>query len=1058
MKNFASKFALIGLLTAVGLAAMWPPREKLKLGIDLSGGTILVYEADNLPRGISLDELIGALRKRINPEGVLDIPIRKIGNNRIEIILPQASPEEVEEVKNLLTEVGSLQFRILANAKHDRAAVERARGSSGLTDLPDRYDWAKVGEIVTGNAPTYDPKADPTRISDPAQFWKKNRYAGQTVELTGEDASGKARTVPAKVARNTINALVLADDPGLAKITAYRIEDNPSGILDSDESVVRERTVRPGLVERLILYKRPRDRQDVTGKDLARVYETQDQQLQPAVGFDFNHQGGRKFGALTREHMPEEDGFRYRLAILLDDRVMSAPSINDEIRDTGIITGVRTEEVGNLITILQSGSLPASLNPTPLQQEKIGPTLGEDTINKGIRAITISMLVVPLFMIAYYRFAGVVAVVALVLNMILLLGSMAFFQATFTLPGLAGLALTIGMAVDANVLIFERMREEKERGASMSQQIRNGFARAWTTILDSNVTTMLSGLVLYVVGTEEIKGFALTLIIGLIWNLFTAVYVSRVIFEFWNSRGWLKSLSMMKILDKTNIDFIGPRRILMAISAVVIALGLAAFYKRGTSMYNIDFTGGTLVTISLNDQAPEIKDLSQAQRVDYVRGKAGILPDVTVESLNVGGEQAGVRFNIRTTESDLETVQREVVRAFGESLTPMSFAEGEPAEAGDESTSSSIEARGHFASVARRAPSPFATALTLAQAEPEPKPTPPLEPKPSTASTPASKATDVGPAAAAKPKGGKFADGRTFTLRFNTPQPPSRIASAFVDVLRADGVDDPASHFAIEARALTPATAAALADSNVEPESKVLVLRTDLADEVARGRLQALQDSLAADTNLLFERVENFGATVAGETRNLALIAVVASWLVIIAYVWFRFRSISYGLAAVIALVHDVLVTLGAVAATFWLATVPGLREVLLLDQFKIDLPMTAAFLTLIGFSVNDTIVIFDRIREIKGKMPTLTPAIVNAAINQTLGRTILTSLTAWLVVMILYVFGGEGLHGFSFCLVVGFLSGTYSTIYIAAPILIDWAGHGPGTPADRESSLVTTR
>ena len=153
--------------------------------------------------------------------------------------------------------------------------------------------------------------------------------------------------------------------------------------------------------------------------------------------------------------------------------------------------------------------------PTPLQEEKVGPTLGDDTIAKGIFAIWISMLVVPVFMLVYYRFAGVVAVVALVVNMILLVGSMAFIQATFSLPGLAGLALTIGMAVDANVLVFERMREEKERGASLAQQIRNGFNRAWVTIFDSHVTIFLAGLVLYMVGTEEVKGFALTMIIGM---------------------------------------------------------------------------------------------------------------------------------------------------------------------------------------------------------------------------------------------------------------------------------------------------------------------------------------------------------------------------------------------------------------------------------------------------------------------------------------------------------------------------------------------------------------
>src|SRR4029077_4494381 len=215
-----------------------------------------------------------------------------------------------------------------------------------------------------------------------------------------------------------------------------------------------------------------------------------------------------------------------------------------------------------------------------------GPTLGEDTIAKGVFAIWVSMLVVPIFMLVYYRFAGVVAVVALVLNMILLIGTMAFMQSTFSLPGLAGLALTIGMAVDANVLVFERMREEKERGASMVQQIRNGFNRAWVTIFDSHVTNLLSSIVLYAVGTEEVKGFALTMIIGMLWNLFTAVFVSRAIFELFFQKGGIKKLTMLKMIDKPDFDFITPRHVCMTASVVLVVLVLVAFFARGRTMYN----------------------------------------------------------------------------------------------------------------------------------------------------------------------------------------------------------------------------------------------------------------------------------------------------------------------------------------------------------------------------------------------------------------------------------------------------------------------------------------
>ncbi len=261
---------------------------------------------------------------------------------------------------------------------------------------------------------------------------------------------------------------------------------------------------------------------------------------------------------------------------------------------------------------------------------------------------------------------------------------------------------------------------------------------------------------------------------------------------------------------------------------------------------------------------------------------------------------------------------------------------------------------------------------------------------------------------------------------------PDDTSQALSLILAAGGIVNPSSRFEIAAAPASPAAAGAGAN---------LILKTDLEPDAATAQLAALKESLATNRDLLFERVNNFGSTVAGETRTLALIATVASWIIIIVYLWWRFHSFTYGLAAVLAVVHDVLITLGALAVSYWLALIPGVNSLLMIDQFKIDLPIVAAFLTLIGFSVNDTIVIFDRIREIKGKTPHLTSKLVNDAINQTLSRTILTSLTAWLVVVVLYVLGGEGLHGFAFALVVGFLSGTYSTIYIATPILIDWIG-----------------
>jgi SecD/SecF fusion protein len=930
MKRIDWKVLLIIGSTLAGLYALWPPKQKLKLGIDLSGGTILVYEVDrqNQSRAVNMSELIAALKKRADPEGVKEIPIRQIGGGRLEIILPQASPEDVEEIKKMLTDVGSLEFRILANRKHDLDKFSAALAPGGLAKPPPRYKWARLGEISTGTNPTVEGNS----VADISQEWKKDLYAGTDVVLVGKDASGREQTESIKVRRNTSNTLTLEKAPKLKSIASYRIDYNPSRIRGGDpnnpspnDPCIREEKVAAGRIETYILCNLDRPGQEVTGKYLKQVRPDMDDRLQPAVSFEFNSRGATRFGRLTREHRPEEGGaFQYQLAILLDNKVMSAPSLRNEIRDRGIIEGgpqgFKAKEVEHLVQVLRAGSLPASLNPLPLQEENVGPTLGEDTIAKGVFAIWVSMLVVPVFMVFYYRFAGVVAVLALVVNMILLIGSMAFIQATFSLPGLAGLALTIGMAVDANVLVFERMREEKERGASLAQQIRNGFNRAWVTIFDSHVTNFLAALVLYIVGTEEVKGFALTMMIGMAWNLFTAVFMSRVVFEYAYKYRWLKNITMLKMLGKTDIDFIGPRYYCMAGSAILIALGIIATAVRGQGMFNIDFTGGTLVTIRLNEDDPSVKPLTESQRAQLVRVKASVLPDVTVESLRVGADKSLARFNIRTTEKDTVRVKDEIVKAFGPSLArvKMTYSEGKP--------------------------------ITAAAAD---------------------AAAKTAPAAVTR-----FAGGRSYELSFNTStfnstQPPAQVVSAiFAKVLEEAKIANSTSRFEITA---APAPIGAATDEGAASRAAGtrLILRTDLEPDLAKTELDRLADTLANDRDLLFEHLTNFSETVAGETRTLALIATVASWIIIIVYLWWRFHSFTYGLAAVLAVVHDVLVTLGAIAFSYWLAKVPLVSTVLQIDQFKIDLPIVAAFLTLIGFSVNDTIVIFDRIREIKGKHPT---------------------------------------------------------------------------------------
>ena len=1013
---------VLGLLAVLSLLPLFIIYSKgLKKGIDLSGGTILVYEIDQTRQksNIDINELISAIKRRINPDGIKDIVIRPIGSNRVEVIYPEATAEDVENTKRSITDQGLLQFRILASLKHEDDLLRDAARENFLEWTNKRSSWVKYSESLTETGRT-DLTLSGRKLTDPKARWRKNEFNGWNVALDGVNQTSELTVVS-----NDANSLTLSADPGGSTLTGFTIGRNKSLISGFDPStfktnkdlrdamatapkdspIVRKRNLGPGRVEEYVLVQVPPETQDVSGQYLARAFLTQDGRLNPAVGFSFNRRGASKFGRLTGEHLPEEGGnFKYRLAIVLDDYVQSAPSLNAQISDSGIIeggqSGFEVKEVEFLLNILNAGSLPATLNPVPLQEEKVGPTLGQDTIQKGIYAIAISMVVVPIFMVFYYRLCGVIAVIAMVLNLILLVGFMSLTTSTFTLPGLAGLALTIGMAVDANVLIFERMREEKDKGASLNEQIRNGFDRAWTTILDANITTVLSGIVLFYIGTEEIKGFALTLIVGLVWNLVTAVYVTRVMFDFLAAKGLLKEISMLRFMSATSIDFVGKRRVAAMISLVVIGIGLLAFGIRVTNhtMFNIDFTGGTLVTIRLNEKDAAVAGKSVDQRSAWVRSTASVLPDVTIETLNVGGEEVS-RFNIRTSDEDQARVQGEISKAFGTALSRVELAVG-PRQA-----------------VAADAP----------RAEP-------AKDAPKDAAKPAT------PAPAAASAAGKY------DLTVNIKQSAGRLVDLFARVLADDKsggkVESPEQAFTIKSL-----DSAALTQPDV-PSDK-FVLQSSLPEAQMTAKIEALKSVVANDPALMFERVSNFGGTVAGETQTLAIMATVSSWLIIAAYLWLRFKSWSYGLAAVLALVHDVLVALGAVALTYWVAQIPVVGSLLMIEQFKIDLPMIAAFLTLIGFSVNDTIVIFDRLREIKGKSDVINEKIVNDALNQTLSRTILTSLTAWSVVVIIYIFGGEGLHGFSFTLVVGFLSGTYSTIYIATPVLISWLGR------DRSSAPV---
>ncbi|MDA0285542.1 MAG: protein translocase subunit SecD, partial [Planctomycetota bacterium] len=426
-----------------------------RLGIDLAGGTNLVYrvdldKADDSGKDIdrSLDNMVGAIARRINPSGTEEVTVRRVGSDRIEIIIPGADQAYVDEMKDRITRLGTLRFEILAtpnNAEH-RAFIKRAN------------ELAEDVNPVTENG----------------------RTVARWVDVAPNETVGR-------------------------------------GGNDLLPSVHRTRKGKDDVEIEQVLVVVSSEEREVTGEFLVRAQEQMDQSGQLVVGFRFDQTGANRFLDMTSAHKPLKDGKRYRLAILLDDKIQSAPSLNEAIGAQGQISGNFTRaEIRSLTSILNAGALDVPLITDPISEFTISPLLGVDIRNKGIFAIELSCVVVIGFMAIYYLKAGLIAVLCLLLNILLIMGTMIFVQGTFTLPGLAGLVLTIGMAVDANVLIFERIREELSRGASVRMAIHNGFDKAFTAIIDSNLTTLIVAIVLFMIGTDQVKGFAVTLFIGIV--------------------------------------------------------------------------------------------------------------------------------------------------------------------------------------------------------------------------------------------------------------------------------------------------------------------------------------------------------------------------------------------------------------------------------------------------------------------------------------------------------------------------------------------------------------
>ena len=901
---------LVALAAGIVVTALgWPPR----MGIDLKGGVILVYEIDSAKQpegGVSMDKLVAAVSRRVNPGGQKEVTVRQYGTNQLEVIVPEVDQAEVEFIKRIVSSAGVLEFRIVANPQDPRhkEIIEKATSSSGsLVSSGDR----SIGRWIQIDTQKINPAGDSTLVM---------RQAGD------------------------------------------------------------------GTPEVLVAL----DRFDVTGDFLSRASGGYDQNLQPRVNFSFNSQGAALFGTLTSQNLPDPaNRLLSRLGIVLDGVLLSAPTIRSTISSDGQITGsFKQADVEFLVGVLNAGSLPAALYSDPISEQKISPQLGADTIRSGARAMLLATVVVLTFMLMYYRFSGIVADLAVLLNIVLVVALMISIKAAFTLAGLAGLVLSVGMAVDANVLIYERMREELDRGASVRMAIRNGFQRAFSTIVDSNLTTLITGIVLFSIGTDQLKGFAVTLILGLSLNLFTAVFCSRVIFDLAEQKRLLKTLSMARLFGKTSYEFVRWVRPAVVVSLVFITIGLVAAWQRGQGIFDIDFTGGTSVQVAFKED--------QGLDISSVREAVSSLPDVAVSSVTVGDVPANLRYKIDTSERSGDAVEEMLRTSFPGRLATYSMGFGEIVSTADKSSGDSQGPAGSEANEDESDP------------EASEKSSPQVLESLSTAVE------------------------LDFPQKINQVTLQETIEQAFKQ----------AGHEGVAFELTSPGM-----QTRKKPY-RTWSLSTSLAPEDTRKVLEQVAGQLAGTP--IYLSANSIGGKVAGNTKVTAVYALLASLVMIVAYVWLRFQNVAFGLAAVVALLHDVLVTIACIALSVYVAPYLGWA---LVDDFKISLDVVAALLTIVGFSINDTIVIFDRMREIRGKSSAVSAEMVDRAINQTLSRTILTSGTALLAAIILYCLGGQGIHAFAFAILIGIISGTYSTIVIASPIVLWLQGSvGNAAPVKRQA------
>jgi SecD/SecF fusion protein len=717
---------LVMLLVAFSIATIWPPREKIQLGLDIQGGTsflIRLMGGDKEVNKGMLDQAVEVIRKRVDYFGGGEPIISPVGNDRILVQIPGLDTAKIQEAREQLSRVAKLEFRLVYPDNGDRLA----KIDQGQEVIPPEYRIEVYKHAAEGNEKP---------IEERLLVKKKADLGGDRVRESHAYYGNEGWTVQLK----------------------------------------------------------------------------------------FDGEGAKQFGKITEQYKG------HRFAIVLDGVIQSAPVIRDAIYGgDAIITGKFEEkEARGLASVLEN----PLQTPVSIEEERsVSPTLGMDSIRASVMAGLMGLAITLVCVLIYYRLPGLVANLALIVNLVLLIGALTMFRFVLTLPGIAGIILTIGLSVDASVLIYERLREEMALGKSLKVALETAYEKAFSSIFDANVTTLITAAILFWKATGPVKGFAISLTLGILASLFTALIVGR------NALGWLvdagkiKKISMLHLISSQNINFLGKGFLACMCSLALILAGATSFYIKGEKNFGVDFRGGDLVTLS----SPSKIDIGQVRDALKPIG----LADASIQESAQGGKSY---ITVRSPLNTSDKVQKQVVEKM-------------------------------------------------------------------------------------------------------------------------------------------------------------------------------------PNANFKVERSERVGALVGGELAKSSLVALALGILGVLIFVTFRFE-LSFAVGAIVALFHDVIITVGVFS---------------LLGR-ELTLTMVGAVLTIAGYSINDTIVVYDRIREglASGRRGTI-EEIMNSSINQTLSRTILTSTVTLIPILCLFLFGGAVLRDFSLAIIVGVVVGTYSSIFIASPIVLWW-------------------